>query len=105
MERDPKMYFVRHFSEFLPLLLFILSNKLLHMVMLTWKCARSKVEGGRMEALKRILPMTIHDFRARMPCAVPTDDTGIRTKPLSLPSTFGHRISRFRAVYQVPSWM
>ena len=29
---------------------------------------------------------------------------GASTKPLSLPSTFGHRSSRFRALYQVPAW-
>ena len=31
---------VRHLSEFLPLLLFIPSNKFPHVVILTWKCAR-----------------------------------------------------------------
>ena len=49
--RDIRVY-VRHFSEFLPLLLFTLSNKLLHMVMLTRKCARSKFNGIRTEIIE-----------------------------------------------------
>ena len=55
-----------------------------------------------MEALRRILPMTIQDFRARMPRFVQTS-TGLR--PLSLPSTFGHRLSRFRDRYQIPAFL
>ena len=55
-----------------------------------------------MEALRRILPMTIQDFRARMPRFVRTS-AGIR--PLPYPSTFGHRLSRFRDRYQVPSFL
>ncbi len=59
-----------------------------------------------MEALRRILPMTIQDFRARMLREVPTGTgPGAGTKPLSLPSTFGHRSSRFRAEYQCPAWI
>ena len=59
-----------------------------------------------MEALRRILPMTIQDFRARMPRAVPTGaGLGAVTKPLSFPSTFGHRSSRFRNQYQCPAWL
>lgn len=58
-----------------------------------------------MEALRRILPMTIQDFRARCLRAVPTAATGANTKPLSFPSTFGHRSSRFRAQYQTPAWL
>ncbi len=59
-----------------------------------------------MEALRRILPMTIQDFRARMLREVPTGaGPGAGTKPLSLPSTFGHRSSRFRAEYQCPAWI
>lgn len=70
------------------------------------RCFSSKIEGGRMEALRRILPMTIQDFRARMPRAVPTGaGIGAGTKPLSYPSTFGHRSSRFRAQYQCPAWI
>ena len=58
-----------------------------------------------MEALRRILPMTIQDLRARMLRAVPTAaGIGASTKPLSLPSTFGHRSSRFRQQYQCPAW-
>lgn len=38
--------------------------------------------------------------------AVPTGvGIGASTKPLSLPSTFGHRSSRFRAQYQCPAWI
>ena len=55
-----------------------------------------------MEALRRILPMTIQDFRARMPRYVRTS-AGIR--PLPYPSTFGHRLSRFRDRYQVPAFL
>ncbi|KAM0804758.1 hypothetical protein BDR22DRAFT_885426 [Usnea florida] len=63
------------------------------------RCFSSKLEGGRMEALKRILPMTIQDFRARMPRFGPNG------KPLSFPSTFGHRAARWRSQYQVPAWL
>ncbi len=38
---------VRHLSEFLPLLLFIPSNKCAHVVILTWKCARSSSRAPR----------------------------------------------------------
>ena len=70
------------------------------------RCFSSKIEGGRMEALRRIMPMSIQDFRARMLREVPTGaGHGAATKPLSLPSTFGHRLSRFRAEYQCPSWL
>ena len=55
-----------------------------------------------MEALRRILPMTIQDFRARMPRFV-TTSAGIR--PLPYPSTFGHRLSRFRDRFQVPAFI
>ena len=48
--------------------------------------------------------MTIQDFRARMLREVPTKaGIGAPTKPLSLPSTFGHRASRFRALMQCPA--
>lgn len=67
------------------------------------RCFSSKLEGGRIEALRRILPMTIQDFRARCLRAVPTGDG--TTKPLSYPSTFGHRSSRFRTQYQTPAWI
>ena len=63
------------------------------------RCFSSKLEGGRMEALKRILPMNIQDFRARMPRFGPNG------KPLSFPSTFGHRAARWRSQYQVPAWL
>ena len=63
------------------------------------RCFSSKLEGGRIEALKRILPMTIQDFRARMP------RFGPNRKPLSFPSTFGHRAARWRSQYQVPAWL
>ena len=70
------------------------------------RCFSSMVEGGRMEALRRILPMTIQDFRARMLRSVPTSaGLGAVTKPLSFPSTFGHRSSRFRNQYQCPAWL
>ena len=63
------------------------------------RCFSSKLEGGRIEALKRILPMTLQDFRARMPRFGPNG------KPLSLLSTFGHRAARWRSQYQVPAWL
>ena len=64
------------------------------------RCFSSKLEGGRMEALKRILPtMTIQDFRARMPRFMSNG------KPLSFPSTFGHRAARWRSRFQVPAWL
>lgn len=66
------------------------------------RCFSTKVEGGRMEALRRLLPLTIQDFRARMLRHVPTGGSG--TKPLSYPSTFGHRMARFRTQYQCPAW-
>ena len=46
--------------------------------------------------------MTLQDIRARCPRTVLT--TAGKTKPLSLQSTFGHRSSRFRSQYQVPTW-
>ena len=66
------------------------------------RCFSSKIEGGRMEALRRILPMTIQDFRARMPRFITTSG---RIRPLPYPSTFGHRLSRFRDRYQVPAFL
>ena len=63
------------------------------------RCFSSKLEGGRMEALRRILPMTVQDFRARMPRFGPSG------KALSFPSTFGHRAARWRSQYQVPAWL
>ena len=37
---------------------------------------------------------------------VPTGaGVGAATKPLSYPSTFGHRSSRFRSMYQTPAWL
>lgn len=59
-----------------------------------------------MEALRRILPMTIQDFRARMPRFIQQSKrAGAQSKPLSNPSTFGHRTSRFRAQYQIPAFV
>ena len=70
------------------------------------RCFSSKIEGGRIEALRRILPITIQDIRARCMREVPTAaGHGAPTKPLSLPSTFGHRSSRFRAMFQCPTWL
>lgn len=66
------------------------------------RCFSTKIEGGRMEALRRILPLTIQDFRARMLRHVPTSRSDM--KPLSYPSTFGHRMARFRTQYQCPAW-
>lgn len=87
--------------------------------MLTWRittvrpwadiprCFSSKLEGGRMEALRRILPtLTVQDFRARMLREVPIrPGINAATKALSGPSTFGHRSSRFRTQYQAPAWL
>ena len=66
------------------------------------RCFSSKLEGGRMEALRRILPMTIQDFRARMPRII---QTSAGLKPLPYPSTFGHRLSRFRDRYQISAFV
>lgn len=70
------------------------------------RCFSTKVEGGRLEALRRLLPLTVQDFRARMPRHVPTGRSGgdDDTKPLSYPSTFGHRMARFRTQFQCPAW-
>ena len=57
-----------------------------------------------MEALRRILPMTIQDFRARMPRFIPKSKSA-DVKPLPYPSTFGHRLSRFRDRYQINSFV
>lgn len=55
----------------------------------------SKLEGGRMEALKRVFPwLRNSDFRARMPRMV-QDNKG-ELNPLPKYSTFGQRLSRFR---------
>lgn len=59
------------------------------------KAFSSKLEGGRMEALKRVFPWLKNaDFRARMPRAV-LDPEG-NFSPLPKYSTFGQRLSRFR---------
>ena len=55
----------------------------------------SRLEGGRMEALKRVFPWLKNaDFRARMPRMV-EDEKGM-FNPLPKYSTFGQRLSRFR---------
>lgn len=55
----------------------------------------SRLEGGRMEALKRVFPWLKNaDFRARMPRMV-QDEKGM-FNPLPKYSTFGQRLSRFR---------
>ena len=66
---------------------------------LDWACIplviSSKLEGSRMEALKRVFPWLKNaDFRARMPRN--TQDSIGRLEPLPKYSTFGQRMSRFR---------
>lgn len=63
----------------------------------------SELEGGRMEALRRVFPwLKVSDFRARMPRTV-LQKSG-ETIALSGPSTFGQRMSRFRNTARCAAW-
>ena len=67
------------------------------------RCFSSQLEGARMEALRRIYPMTIPDFRARMPRTI--KNKGGATRSLFGLSTFNHRLLRFRRDYECPAWV
>ena len=74
---------------------------------LDWACIplvfSSKLEGGRMEALKRVFPWLKNaDFRARMPRKIQTVAGAL--EPLPKYSTFGQRMSRFRDRSGCGSW-
>ena len=74
---------------------------------LDWACIplvfSSKLEGSRMEALKRVFPWLKNaDFRARMPRNA-QNSTGV-LEPLSKYSTFGQRMSRFRDRMRCVPW-
>jgi hypothetical protein len=66
------------------------------------RCFSSQLEGARMEALRRIYPMTISDFRARMPRTIQNKSGA--TRALFGLSTFNHRLLRFRRDYECPAW-
>ena len=66
------------------------------------RCFSSQLEGARMEALRRIYPMTIPDIRARMPRTVQNKSGA--TRALFGLSTFNHRLLRFRRDYECPAW-
>lgn len=62
----------------------------------------SKFEGGRIEALRRILPsMDYTDFRARCPTTIVTPGG---SKELYGLSTFIQRCNRFRQQFQLAAW-
>ncbi len=61
----------------------------------------SKIEGGRIEALRRIYGMTLLDCRARMPRNI---KTASGWKPLFGLTTLNQRTSRFRDNNDSPAW-
>ena len=66
------------------------------------RCFSSALEGGRMEALKRVFPwLQTDDFRARMPRTI---ESRGRTQELYGLCTFRHRICRWRKRLQLPAW-
>ena len=67
-------------------------------------CFSSKLEGGRMEALRRVFPwLRLPDFRARMPrCASNEQGQAI---PLGGISTLGQRMARFRESIGCGPWI
>ena len=67
------------------------------------RCFSSKVEGGRIESLRRICGMTIPDFRARMPRFIAMKSGSIR--PLHGLTTINQRLSRFRERNDCPAWL
>ncbi len=67
------------------------------------RCFSSKVEGGRIEALRRICGMTIPDFRARMPRFIRMKSGNI--KPLFGLTSINQRLSRFREKNDCPAWL
>ena len=67
------------------------------------RCFSSKVEGGRIEALRRICGMTIPDFRARMPRSIKMKSGNV--KPLFGLTSINQRLSRFREKNDCPAWL
>ena len=67
------------------------------------RCFSSKVEGGRIEALRRICGMTIPDFRARMPRSIKLKSGSV--KPLFGLTSINQRLSRFREKNDCPAWL
>ena len=67
------------------------------------RCFSSKIEGGRIEALRRICGMTIPDFRARMPRNIKMKSGTV--KPLFGLTSINQRLSRFREKYDCPAWL
>ena len=67
------------------------------------RCFSSKIEGGRIEALRRICGMTIPDFRARMPRKVMMKSGTV--KPLFGLTSINQRLSRFRERNDCPPWL
>ena len=67
------------------------------------RCFSSKVEGGRIEALRRICGMTIPDFRARMPRFTKMKSGSL--KPLFGLTSINQRLSRFREKNDCPAWL
>ena len=67
------------------------------------RCFSSKVEGGRIEALRRICGMTIPDFRARMPRFTKMKSGSV--KPLFGLTSINQRLSRFREKNDCPAWL
>ncbi|KAK0512895.1 hypothetical protein JMJ35_004912 [Cladonia borealis] len=67
------------------------------------RCFSSKVEGGRIEALRRICGMTIPDFRARMPRFTTMKSGSVR--PLFGLTSINQRLSRFREKNDCPAWL
>ena len=67
------------------------------------RCFSSKIEGGRIESLRRICGMTIPDFRARMPRKVMMKSGTV--KPLFGLTSINQRLSRFREKYDCPPWL
>ena len=73
-----------------------------------WTCIpltfSSELEGGRMEALRRVFPwLKIQDFRSRMP-RYPQHANG-NNLPLSTHSTFTQRMARFRKINKLKPWI
>ena len=67
-------------------------------------CFSSKLEGGRMEALRRVFPwLRLPDFRARMPRIV-VNEKGV-TSPLGGLSTLSQRMARFRDTLSIEPWI
>ena len=67
------------------------------------RCFSSNIEGGRIEALRRVFPwLPLPQFRARMPRQFRTKTVGV--KGLFGLSTLTQRLARFRQSYDCPPW-